>query len=111
MEQLAQPVGAEQRQDQMLANAKYIYALDMWTVEKRPNGWYFSKSAYHGDKHRWRGPYASEFRVTLMIARELRKEIKKRQRRCRTGHARARRFRQQPSPQEDGALPHRSCDA
>jgi hypothetical protein len=42
----------------MLANAKYIYALDMWTVEKRPNGWYFSKSAYHGDKHEWRGPYA-----------------------------------------------------
>ena len=40
----------------MLANAKYIYALDMWTVEKRPNGWYFSKSAYHGDKHNWRGP-------------------------------------------------------
>jgi hypothetical protein len=33
----------------MLANAKYIYALDMWTVEKRPNGWYFSKSAYHGE--------------------------------------------------------------
>jgi hypothetical protein len=31
--------------DGMLANAKYIYALDMWTVEKRPNGWYFSKSA------------------------------------------------------------------
>jgi hypothetical protein len=35
----------------MLANAKYIYALDMWTVEKRPSGWYFSKSAYHGDRH------------------------------------------------------------
>ncbi len=32
------------------------YALDMWSVEKRPNGWYFSKSAYHGDKHHWRGP-------------------------------------------------------
>jgi hypothetical protein len=31
----------------MLANTKYIYALDMWTVEKRPNGWYFSKSVYH----------------------------------------------------------------
>ena len=42
----------------MLANAKYIYALDMWRVEKRPNGWYFSKSAYHGDKHEWRGPYS-----------------------------------------------------
>jgi hypothetical protein len=56
----------------MLANAKYIYALDMRTVEKRPNGWYFSKLAYHGDKHEWRGPYSSEFSVTLMIARELR---------------------------------------
>ena len=53
----------------MLANAKCIYALDMWTVEKRPNGWYFSKSAYHGDKHEWRGPYSSEMSVTLMIAR------------------------------------------
>ena len=62
----------------MLANTKYIYALDMWTVEKRPTGWYFSKSAYHGDRHEWRGPYSSEFSVTLMIARELQKEIKKR---------------------------------
>src|ERR1700680_992762 len=62
----------------MLANAKYIYALDMWTVEKRPNGWYFSKSAYHGDKHNWRGPYRSEMSVTLMIARELQREIRKR---------------------------------
>jgi hypothetical protein len=35
----------------MLANAKYIYVLDMWTVEKRTNGWYFSKSAHHGDRH------------------------------------------------------------
>jgi hypothetical protein len=28
----------------MLANVKYIYALDMWTVEKRPTGWYLSTS-------------------------------------------------------------------
>ena len=62
----------------MLANTKYIYALDMWTVEKRPNGWYFFKSAYHGDKHNWRGPYSSEMSVTLMIARQLLKGIKKR---------------------------------
>jgi hypothetical protein len=61
----------------MLANAKYTYALNMWTVEKRPNGWYFSNSAYHNDKHDWRGPYRSEFSVTLMIARELRKVFKK----------------------------------
>jgi hypothetical protein len=29
-------------------------------------------------KHDWRGPYASEASVTLMIARELRREIMKR---------------------------------
>jgi hypothetical protein len=62
----------------MLQNTRYVYALSMWTVEKRPTGWYFSKSAYHGDKQDWRGPYSSEFSVTLMIARELQKEIKKR---------------------------------
>jgi hypothetical protein len=79
----ASPVGAlstEATAERWRANAKYIYALDMWTVEKRSNGWYFSKSAYHGDRHEWRGPYRSEFSVTLMIARELRKEIKKRHR-------------------------------
>jgi hypothetical protein len=38
----------------------------------------FSKSAYHGDKHDWLGPYLSETSVTLMIARQLLKEIKKR---------------------------------
>jgi hypothetical protein len=62
----------QQRGQSMLANTKYIYALDMWTVEKRPTGWYFSKSAYHGDRHDWRGPYSSKTSVTLMIARELR---------------------------------------
>ena len=61
-----------------LSNPKYTYALSMWSVEKRPTGWYFSKSAYHGDKHDWRGPYSSEMSVTLMIARQLLREIKKR---------------------------------
>jgi hypothetical protein len=60
----------------MLQHTKQIYALSMWTVEKRSPGWYFSKSAYHGDKHNWRGPYSSEASVTLMIARELLKEIR-----------------------------------
>jgi hypothetical protein len=59
-------------------NAKHTYALSMWSVEKRPTGWYFSKSACHGDRHDWRGPYSSEMSVTLMIARELLREIKKR---------------------------------
>jgi hypothetical protein len=37
----------------MFASTKYIYALSMWSVEKRLTGWYFSRSAYHGDKHEW----------------------------------------------------------
>jgi tripartite-type tricarboxylate transporter receptor subunit TctC len=37
--------------------AKVIAAdTDKWAKVERPNGWYFSKSAYHGDKHEWRGP-------------------------------------------------------
>jgi hypothetical protein len=56
----------------MLANAKYIYALDMLTVEKRPNGWYFSKSAYHGNKYSWRGPYAAHAPGTLAAPRHCR---------------------------------------
>jgi hypothetical protein len=57
---------------------KQLLRLNKSRSPIRPTGWYFSKSAYHGDKHEWRGPYASEFSVTVMIARELRKEIKKR---------------------------------
>jgi hypothetical protein len=33
---------------------------------------------FTGDRHDWRGPYSSEMSVTLMIARELLKEITKR---------------------------------
>ena len=54
---------------------RFIYALADWTVEKRERGWYFSRSANRHSRGDWRGPYSSEASVTLMIARELRKEI------------------------------------
>jgi hypothetical protein len=78
MSDIAQSIDNQPPDWRTRPSPKHIYALDMWTVEKRPNGWYFSKSAYHGDKHNWRGPYSSEMSVTLMIARELLKEINKR---------------------------------
>jgi hypothetical protein len=78
MTDIAQSIDNQTTDRRTRPTLKHTYALDMWTVEKRPNGWYFSKSAYHGDKHNWRGPYASEMSVTLMIARELRREIVKR---------------------------------
>ena len=57
---------------------RYIYALTDWTVEKRASGWYFSRSANRHSKDDWKGPYSSETSVAMMIARQLRREIKQR---------------------------------
>ncbi len=59
----------------MLDNRKRIYALTEYTVEKRSRGWFYRRT-YGADP--WRGPYSSEASVTLMIARQLRKEVVKR---------------------------------
>jgi hypothetical protein len=40
--------------------------------------WFFTKTYTRGDKPTWKGPYRSEASATLMIARELKKEIKRR---------------------------------
>ena len=62
----------------MLTNAKRVYKLAEFTVERRPKGWFFTRTARFDDKEEWRGPYSSMTSVTLMIARELKKEITKR---------------------------------
>ena len=62
----------------MLQNAKRTYALADFTVERRPKGWYFTRTARYDDKANWRGPYGSIASVSLMIARELRKEVTRR---------------------------------
>jgi hypothetical protein len=59
----------------LISNAKRIYALREWTVEIRPRG-YFYKRTYGEDD--WRGPYSSAASITLMIARQLLKEITRR---------------------------------
>lgn len=51
------------------------YALAEWSVEKRPKGWYFSKTYGKSDLH---GPYSSAISVSLMIARELLRELTRR---------------------------------
>jgi hypothetical protein len=66
---------------------RFIYALSDWTVEKRAQGWYFSRSANRHSKSDWRGPYSSEVSVAMMIARELRKEIVSRYERQTRGRA------------------------
>jgi hypothetical protein len=59
----------------MLDNRKRIYALDSWTVEKKTCGWFISRT--YSPAHRF-GPYKSEASACLMIARQLRKELSRR---------------------------------
>ena len=60
----------------MLANAKRIYALATFTVELREKGWFYWPT--YGEKDEAKGPYSSMASVTLMIARELKREVTKR---------------------------------
>jgi hypothetical protein len=59
----------------VIRNRKRIYALASFTVENRSRGWYFRRTAYDDE---WRGPYATEMSVCLMIARALKRELLKR---------------------------------
>lgn len=60
----------------MLANTKRVYALAEFTFQLRPKGWFFWRT--YGDKAEAKGPYSSMASVTLMIARQLKREIKRR---------------------------------
>jgi len=62
----------------MLSSDRRVYMLAEYTVEHRKDGWYFSRSARFGDKGEMRGPYGSVASVTLVIARQLKREIAKR---------------------------------
>lgn len=58
-----------------IPNIKRVYALREWTVELRPRGWFYFRT--YGERQE-KGPYSSIASVTLMIARELLREIAKR---------------------------------
>lgn len=55
-----------------------VYASQGYTVELRRKGWHFTGYHVRGDKPVWRGPCRSEASVTLTIARELLREIRRR---------------------------------
>jgi hypothetical protein len=59
-------------------NGRRIYALADYTVERTARGWFYGRTPRFGDAHTMRGPYSTERSVALMIARELIKEILKR---------------------------------
>lgn len=61
----------------MLSNARRKYALADFTVEYRVGkGWFYGRQ--YDKSAEFRGPYKSPASVTLMIARQLRKEIERR---------------------------------
>jgi hypothetical protein len=62
----------------MQQNGRRVYMLSEYTVERKKDGWYFGRSARYGDKEEMAGPYGSVASVTLVIARELKREITKR---------------------------------
>ena len=59
----------------MRSNGKRIYALDSWTIEKKARGWFISRTYSPATRL---GPYRSEESACLMIARQLRKELARR---------------------------------
>lgn len=62
----------------MLSNSKRVYVLAEYTVENRSDGWYFGRTSRYGDKKERKGPYGSIASVTLVIARQLKREIARR---------------------------------
>jgi hypothetical protein len=62
----------------MPSNGRRLYVLAEYTVEHRRDGWYFGRTSRYGDKEERKGPYASIASVTLVIARQLKREIAKR---------------------------------
>jgi hypothetical protein len=66
--------------------ARSTFALNSWSAELRSNGWYYGDT-YREEKSQFRGPYSSVASVTLMIAREMTKEIFRRQQHMEENHA------------------------
>lgn len=58
-----------------IPNTRRVYALKEFTVELRTRGWFFKRTYGDGEE---KGPYSSIASVTLMIARQLLKEIVRR---------------------------------
>ena len=62
----------------MLANAKRRYMLGVFTVERTAKGWQFCRSGHEKERDAWSRPYSSISSVTLMVARQLKKEVERR---------------------------------
>jgi hypothetical protein len=62
----------------MLQNFRRRYLLGAYVVERTPNGWAYCPSGREKEKGAWSKPYSSIASVTLMVARQLRREVERR---------------------------------
>ena len=62
----------------MLQNFRRRYLLGAYVVERTPKGWVYCLSGRDKDKSAWSRPYSSITSVTLVIARQLRREVERR---------------------------------
>jgi hypothetical protein len=60
----------------MLSPLKRVYTLQTFTVELRDKGWFFWLT--YGNKSEAKGPYKSISSLSLMMARDLKRELTKR---------------------------------
>jgi hypothetical protein len=67
----------------MLRNQTPTFLLQDWRVQRRDDGWYVARptSRFEDSPPRWRGPYSSATSASLVIARELKKEMLRRSQR------------------------------
>jgi hypothetical protein len=60
---------------------KSTFALGYWSVEQRGAYWYYG-ATYRDRPDQYRGPYPSLTSVTLMVAREMTREVVRRRERA-----------------------------
>jgi len=56
-------------------NRRRVYALQGYTIQYRVRGWYYRRTDHD---EAWRGPYGSETSVCLMVAKQLKNELSRR---------------------------------
>lgn len=64
----------------MLRNQTPTLLLQDWRVQRRDDGWYVARPTSRSEDRQapWRGPYSSATSASLVIARELKKEMLRR---------------------------------
>jgi hypothetical protein len=60
------------------SNFRRRYALASLTVERTAKGWQYCRSGHEKEKGAWSRPYSSIASVTMMVARQLRHEVERR---------------------------------